>query len=793
MKIQTKIHPTSEKVINEILELAHLCQGEQDVKKVLDLLVAKITTIMRSDVCSLYLIDPQTKELVLRATKGLNPSAVNRIRMRFGEGLVGKTMEWLKPVSIARGRKSRRFKYFPESGEEKFASFLSVPLIYNRQPIGVLAIQNQKPTRYSPQMVQLMMMLAIPVVNVIEKAKLLGTFGRIAGMGIEPEQRPAASENAIITDPHRQGIVYEGIAAAPGIALGTVKILDKKAPSAVPSKIPEPIHAAVEKMRVLEAFRWVEEETLEVQKKAKKKFGMEEVSIFDAYRMVLESEPFKEQILEEIDRGKSALKSVEGVIQKYTDELARADDEYIRERAYDIQDVGRKITDHLLYGSEVPKGPHLLEEAAILMSDFWSISDFVEMDLEKTQGILSPSGGASSHVAILAQSLGIPAVLGLGSFSDLIRDGDQLIMDGSTGTLIVNPAPQVRLAYERESRGDLKAQRQYQKSAKKPAVPIGGKRITIGANMGIVAHVHQAIDQGVEEVGLYRTEFPFLVRRRLPTEEEQYLLYRKILTAMGSRPVTIRTLDIGGDKHLPYLNLPKETNPFLGWRSIRISLEREDLFRIQLRALLRASKSGKLKILFPMISSVEEIRQVKEILKDVKRELTSENHSFAPSIPIGAMIEVPSAVAMASSLIKEVDFFSIGTNDLIQYTLAVDRNNAKVARMFNPLHPAILKSIQATVAAAHHDKKPVSVCGEMAGQPMGVILLAGMGVNSLSMSAPQIAKVKNLICRLNMAEIKKLTAQALKSATATEIQENLFAYMQRKGLAEFLPHAAPVL
>lgn len=780
----------SQDVVSEILDLGELCHGEEDVKKVLDLLVEKIAHIMRTDVCSIYLLDFTAKKLVLRATKGLNPSAVGRVQMSIGEGLAGKTLEWLKPVSLASGRRSKLFKFFPETGEEKFSSFLSVPLIYNRKPIGVLVVQNKKATRFSPRSAHLLMTLSIPAVNVIEKAKLLGTFEHIyAG---RREEAKEGAEKVSITVRRKQGITHRGIGASPGIAIAKVKILERKPRISYTPYKEKVIHADVEKMRVLEAFRWVEEEITATQKKAEQKFGMEELSIFDAYKMVLESDPFKEQILGEVDSGKSALQAVDSVIKRYTEELSLADDEYIRERAYDIQDLGRKISDHLLYGSEIPSQEEKLEEESILLSEFWSISDFVEMDLKNTKGILSPSGGASSHIAILAESLGIPAVLGLSSFADTLREGDLVVMDGSSGIVIVNPDTSTVEAYYRESQEDYKAQTQYKKEAQRGSVRVGGKKIGIAANMGMLSHLQTALDHGAEEIGLYRTEFPFLIRRNLPTEEEQFQLYRKVLESMKNKSVTIRTLDIGGDKYLPYLNLPRETNPFLGWRSIRISLAREDLFRIQLRAMLRASVHGKLRMLFPMISSVEEIRRVKEIVADVKRELNEEGMPIAKKVPIGIMIEVPSAVTIAEFLIKEVNFFAIGTNDLIQYTLAVDRNNARVADLYQPLHPAVLRGIRKTIEVAHEAKKRVGVCGEMAGQPLGVTLLVGMGIDCLSMSAPLTSKIKSFVRHLNYQETKRLTNRALKMDSADKISDLVESSIHKWGLSEYLPHPTPI-
>lgn len=774
----------SENIIAQILDLAHLCHGQEDVKKVLDLLVEKVAGIMNVDVCSLYLLDSSSRELVLKATKGLHFEAIDKVRLKCNEGLVGKTFELLKPVSVAKGSQSKNFKYVPGIGEERFASFLSVPLIHNRQAIGVLVIQNEKPVKFSPQSIHLFMTLAIPVLVVIEKAKLLGTFDRISVHSMKMKRPEEVAK----------GQVIEGVPASPGIGIGRVKIIHryKEAPKTLP--LMEPIHADVEKMRLLEAFRWVEEEITHVQKKASEKFGMEELSIFDAYKMVLESQPFKDQILQAIDEGYSALQSVDFVIKRDTEELARAEDEYIRERVYDIQDIGRKIKDRLLYGDELPHANLSgLQERAILFCDGWSISDFVELDLDKTIGLLSTKGGASSHIAILAQSLGIPTVLGLASLAEVVQDDQKIIMDGTSGKVILDPDPQVYRAYKKEDEQHEREMARFLRDAKKSVFLKGGKKVTIGVNMGIVPPAKKGVGQEVDEVGLYRSEFPFLMSRSLPTEQEQFDYYQRILKCMGKKPVTIRTLDIGGDKYPQYLNLPREENPALGWRSIRFSLDREDLFRIQLRALYRASSFGQLRILFPLISSVDEIYRIKEVVKDVQAELKAEKVKFVSKVPLGMMIEVPSAVELIHEIMPLVSFVSVGTNDLIQYLLAVDRNNSRVAHLYQMLHPAVIRSLSKIAKASQKWKTSVSVCGDMAGNPLSVLLLLGMGVYSLSMSAPRIPLIKSFIKRLNKDDLPKLLRKSLRLSSTTQIDSLLRNYIQDQHLEEYLPHTVDVV
>lgn len=786
MEMRPKIHSidAKESVMAEILNLGLLCQDTKDIHRVLDLLVEKIAHIMSADVCSLYIVEPKTHELVLRASKGLNKAAVDRVRLKPSEGLVGKTLEWQRPVSISMAKRSKSFKYIPETGEEQYSSFLSVPLIYNRLSVGVLVVQNSKAREYSKAQIHLLMSLGIPTVSVIERAKLIGTLDQLAsGAGASPfenRQREISHEN----------MMMQGIGASPGIAIAPVTVIRRKQRfdrRSVESKVH---HPEIEKVRVLEAFRWVEEEIKHIQEKAQKKLGLEELSIFEAYSMVLQSEPFKEQILAEINNGLSALQSVDKVIAKYADELSQAEDEYLRERTYDIEDVGRKITDHLLFGSDLPQQLTHIQDETILASEYWSISDFVEMDIEKVKGILCTTGGATSHIAILVESLNLPAVLGLSNLMETISDGDRVILDGSSGVVMLHPSDAVVETYKKEAaRGEVVQQR-YVELAQKTIRPKGGKRITVGANLGMVAHLERMHAYQADYIGLYRTEFPFLIRRNLPTEEEQVHLYEKIVDSAEGKVVTFRTLDIGGDKYLPYLKLPQEVNPFLGWRSIRISLDRPDLFKIQLRAFYRAAQRGRVRILFPMISSVEEIKRVKSIVKDIKTELRAQDIKIPARIPIGIMIEVPAAAEMASALIREVDFFSIGTNDLTQYTLAVDRNNQKVAKLFSPFHPAVLRTIARVSAVAHRARKPVGVCGEMAAHPFGAALIIGMKIVEMSMSVPQIPRIKSLILSLDQREVSRLTKKVLKMDDTNAILGELERFFVSHDLQEYLPHGA---
>lgn len=764
----------------EILNLTQKTSQKSKPHQILNMLVGKIAEFLKTDVCSLYLLDSQENILVLRATFGLAENAIGQVRLKLNEGLVGKTFSLKKPISMADSGKDPDNKLFKKLGEENFRAFLAVPLIHNRKALGVLVVQNKKPKKFSKATVQNLVTLSLPAVLLIEKNKLVDAFSTISNK--EKQTKVNAKMD--------HGISHAGVAASGGIAIGKAYWLTSKNQNLKPNlikKLPQPI----EKTRLIEAFRWVEEEVLSLTKKAQKTLGIEEVAIFDAYRMVLESQPLKEEMFEEIEKGHSAYQALEMVLERYSSELEIADDPYLSERVYDIRDLKRRLTDFLMYGERASHQAFVIDQKSkqkrlILVANYLSITDFIQLDSKQIKGILCAQGGASSHLAILAQSLAIPCVLGVGSFIDKIKPGDFLVLDGRAGIVMLNPPKKALKHYQNEQ---LSAQLSLQKTisqAHKKAKTKDKVRVVVGANLGLVSHIKQAERWGAEEIGLYRTELPFLLRRSLPSEDEQYLLYAKVLKAFKNKPVTIRTLDLGGDKDLAYLNLPKENNPFLGWRSIRIFLDRQDLFRIQLRALLRASQFGRLRILFPLICSLQEIRKVKEIYQDVCMELKREKVLLKRKVELGMMMEVPAAVLMAKEFAKEVDFFSIGTNDLTQYTLAVDRNNAHVANLFDSLHPAVLRLIDHLVKVCEKQKIDLSVCGEMAANPMGLFTLLGLGIKHFSMNGPMIASMKKLIAAINLKSAVRISRKVIRLDEASQVRKTLREHFINQKLTQFL-------
>lgn len=772
-----KIHTISQDAFNALNDPRLNLKSSDDVPRVLQYLVEKIAYIMKADVCSLYLYDPSNSALTLKAAHGLIPDKIDPMHLKYWEGLCNMTIKLMKPISVSDVKTSHILKLAPSLSEAKLNSFLSIPLVYNLQPIGCLVIQNIKLTPYRKKDIQLLLSLAIPAVAVVERARFLGAIGTFS----------QTKETGEVTVEYLHDHHIKGIGAAAGIGMGRLKKVAHRKAQRRHSSTKQGTVAEIQRLK--EAFAAVTEEISRTKAYAEKKFGPDEVSIFEAYLLFLESQSFRSQIITEIEKGASAVNALQAVVKKYMDRITQAGDEYIRERAYDIQDIARKISDQLLYGQSDDESRYTVTEDTIFFSTTWSVSDFIHIDTQHTKGIISPTGGASSHISLFADSLGFPAVLGVGAAALQFREGDFVIIDGALGTIIVNPSDETIALYRQQIQTLEKLSKAYLKDRKDHVImfrPGQEDVIPVGANIEMAGHAANALKAGADEIGLFRTEFPFLVRKNLPTEDEQCQLYRHVLHVMKKRPVTFRTLDIGGDKYISYLELPKETNPSLGWRSIRFSLERKDLFRIQLRALFKASIYGKMRLLFPMVSTMEQILEIEDILESIKKEIADEGGRVATKIPIGYMIEIPAAVEIADKIARHADFLSIGTNDLVQYTLAVDRTNPKVANLYDPYHPAVLKLLKKTFDAAAYAGKSVTVCGDMAANPLLLPVLAALGASGVSMNPSSIPKIKTLLRRFDYADVKTLTENVMKLDTGHEIKAALTRHFHLRGWEGFL-------
>lgn len=572
--------------------------------------------------------------------------------------------------------------------------------------------------------------------------------------------------------------MISGIMASPGITFAKALLLQEDEITINTAKVSD---TDKEVTRFLDAREKSAAQLEVVKEKARETFGEEKEAIFEGHIMLLEDEELEEDIISYIkDNNCSADFAVQKIVEQNATMLSELDDPYLRERAADFRDIGGRLLKNVL-GIDIVNLSDISEEVVLIANDL-TPSETAQINLDKVLGFITDIGGRTSHTSIMARSLEIPAIVGTNDITKRVQNGDMIILDALNNKIIINPS-ESELAEAKEIKAAFLAEKaELAKLKDLPAETIDGHRVEVCSNIGTVKDTDGAKRNGAEGIGLYRTEFLFMDRDQLPTEEEQFAAYKEVVEAMEGQPCIIRTMDIGGDKDLPYLDLPTEMNPFLGWRAIRICFDRPEIMNPQLRALLRASAFGKIRIMFPMIISVEEIRRLKNILATLKDELTAEGLAFDENIEIGVMIETPAAAAIAHHLIKEVDFFSIGTNDLTQYTLAVDRGNELISDLYNPMSPSVLSIIKTVIDASHAEGKWTGMCGELAGDERATLLLLGMGLDEFSMSAISIPTVKKIIRNTNFSEVKALADKALSMATAAEIEALVTEFNQDQGI-----------
>ncbi|MEF2964588.1 phosphoenolpyruvate--protein phosphotransferase [Paenibacillus sp. M1] len=577
--------------------------------------------------------------------------------------------------------------------------------------------------------------------------------------------------------------MIQGIGAATGVAIGKAFVLPAWEWD-VPDRRMEKVDLAKEFERLYEGIRTSKSEIEFMKNEIKETVGVEESSIFDAHIAILEDPVFMSEIQGIIERQyKAAEVAVKEAIDHFVMMFDLLDDEYMKERALDIKDVGNRLLKHLLGTPEITLPADT--QPYVLVAKELSPSQLVHLNPDNVVGMVTMAGGKTSHSAIMARALGIPLVSGLeGRIEEPLQTGDLLIVDGDEGKVFLDPPQETIDRYAEIAERQRRRKEQLQLLASVEAVTKDGYRVRLAGNISSVKDLEQAVKYGAEGVGLFRTEFLYMDRDTFPTEEEQYGVYRQVAEKAGGHPVVIRTLDIGGDKQLEYFALPEEENPVLGYRGIRISLDSKELFKTQLTAILRASNYGHIRILLPMISSPEEIREAKRVMEEAKQDLADRGLSYGSNVEIGIMIEVPAAAAIADLLAREVDFFSIGTNDLVQYVLAVDRMNEKIAHMYHPYHPAVLRMLRQTVAAAKEAGIPVGVCGEMAGDEKALPIWLHLGVDSLSMSPQSLLRVKHRILNSTLREGQDAGKRCYQLSTSEEIETALTEYLGKDPVLE---------
>ena len=561
--------------------------------------------------------------------------------------------------------------------------------------------------------------------------------------------------------------LINGIAASDGVAIAKAYLLVEPDLSFTNEKVTD-TDAEIQKFRnALEASKI---ELTKIRNNAEKQLGPDKAAIFDAHLLVLDDPELIQPIEDKIANEKvSAPEALDEVTSQFITIFESMDNEYMRERAADIRDVSKRVLAHLL-GVELPN-PSMIDESVIIVGNDLTPSDTAQLNKEFVQGFVTNIGGRTSHSAIMSRSLEIAAVVGTKSVTKEVKQGDMVIVDGITGDVIVDPTEDELIAYQNKRERFFEDKKELQKLRDAETVTIDGEHAELAANIGTPDDLYGVMENGAEGIGLYRTEFLYMGRDQMPTEDEQFEAYKKVLETMKDKRVVVRTLDIGGDKELPYLNLPKEMNPFLGYRAIRLCLDQQDIFRTQLRALLRASAYGKLNIMFPMVATINEFRDAKAILLEEKENLKNDGHDVSDEIELGIMVEIPSTAALADIFAKEVDFFSIGTNDLIQYTMAADRMSERVSYLYQPYNPAILRLVKQVIEASHKEGKWTGMCGEMAGDETAIPLLLGLGLDEFSMSATSILKARRQIIGLSKNEMSELANRAINCATQEEVKD----------------------
>lgn len=772
--------------ITTLEDISTLILQSHDLDETLNNIVTLVARRMRTEVCSIYLLEDDELTLRLRATRGLSRRAVGKVAMKISEGLTGLAVEQSKVVSILEPQAHPRYRYFRETREERFHSFLGIPLFDRRRPIGVLAIQTLAPRQFSGEEISALSTIAFQVSSIVVNARLLDAIRQKEEQANrfvqELEQtrqslRRQSNDDGNDDSPARNDYsALRGIPAYPGIAGGPANLLDERLGftdivdqgEVEPERERRLLEDALEKTRI---------QTLYLEKQVAARLSSDDAAIFHTHLMILEDRGFMQKLLAAIEqRRHSAAYALKTVVSDYVEAFGRMEDAYLRERAADMEDIGRRILANLRGQNQQPlqlKNPGILVARELLPSDMASL------DAEKILGIVTEVGEKNSHAVIMAKSMGIPTIVGVKGVLKRVAPDENLILDGNSGTLYINPPPQVAEEFERLEADRQREVRRFDTYREQPARTADGQDIKLRANIGLIGDVAIALRNGADGVGLYRTEFPYMAHGDFPDREEQYRLYRRIVEDFDGRPVTIRTLDIGGDKALPYFAPPLEDNPFMGWRSVRVCLDHRDMFRTQIEAILMAGVQGPVRLLFPLISSMEDVRACKEVVGEARRHLRAAGLPFAEKMPLGVMIEVPAAVYLAERLAGEVDFFALGTNDLIQYLLAADRNNPLVAKYFDPLHPAVVGVLDQLAQTARNHRIGLCLCGEMATDPIHMALLLGLGVREFSMAAPFIPRTKAFLSRITLAQAEKIARAALTLGVGRQIREHI-----RKELAE---------
>ncbi|WP_282166633.1 phosphoenolpyruvate--protein phosphotransferase [Shewanella japonica] len=743
-------------MLNTLRDITQAVAGASSLESALTQLVSQTKLAMQTQCCSVYILEQQ--HLVLSATDGLAVAAINFVKMPLSEGLVGLAAEKEEAVNLADAKTHPRFKFFPEVEEEEYRAFLAVPIIFQKQVVGVIVVQQPQPRQFSENEEAFLMTLAAQLAVVIRSLK-----------------NKAAISNV------QQQVVFKGVSASKGIAIADAFVLGGAISLVQPDQ--QCSDTEQETLRLKAAMQRCKDAISALSQRFDRENVDDIASIFSALQLLLNEASLGGEYIREVSLGWQAESAVSRVSIRYIDQFMAMEDPYLKERASDIRELGQKVLRQLIEPDKLDLAP---SKPVILVAKEVDATLLAEFPRGKLAGIVTELGGVNAHAAILARALGVPAIVSVDQVIAANIDDEKLVLNATSGQLLVSPSESVLREYYTLISENQEQQRQFSAELSLPAQTTDGHRIQLYLNAGLLSGLSTDMAEGADGIGLYRTEIPFMLHQRFPSEIEQVHVYKQVLSAARDRPVVMRTLDVGGDKPLPYFPI-NEDNPFLGWRGIRLSLDHPELFLMQLRAMLTANvDSSQLQILLPMVSNLDEIDRTLLYLEQAYSELTDELQRRIPKPKIGVMLEVPSLLFQLEDVAKRVDFVSVGSNDLTQYLLAVDRNNPSVSSLFDSFHPGVLRALKWTITDCKRYKLDASICGELAGEPMGALLLVAMGYDKLSMNQGSIARINYLLRRIDKQSLEQILDTALTLSNGEQVRTLLNDFLAENGLSAIL-------
>ena len=740
-------------MLTRLREIVEKVASAPRLNEALDILVTDVCHAMETEVCSVYLADNDRRCFYLMATRGLKKPRGRTITLAFDEGIVGLVGRLAEPINLADAQKHPSYKYIPSVKEERFRAFLGVPIIQRRQLLGVLVVQQRELRQFDESEESFLVTLATQMAAILSQSQLTALFGQYRQTRIR----------ALPASP--------GVAIAEGWMDATLPLMEQVYEASS-------LDTALERERLTAALEEAANEFRRYSKRYAAGAQKETAAIFDLYSHLLSDASLRRELFAEVDKGSVAEWAVKKVIEKFAEQFAALSDGYLKERSGDLRTLGQRLLFHL---DDTTQGANGWPARFVLVADELSAATLAEVPQDRLAGVVVRDGAANSHAAIMVRALGIPTVMGA-DIQPAILHGHTLVVDGYRGELLVDPEPILLQEYQRLISEENELSRLAEGDVERPAELKSGERVKVMLNAGLSPEHEQKLGRRIDGIGLYRTEIPFMLQSGFPSEEEQVAQYQGMLQMFNDKPVTLRTLDVGADKQLPYMPISEE-NPCLGWRGIRITLDQPEIFLIQVRAMLRANAAtGNLSILLPMITNLEEVDEARRLIDRAGREVEEMIGYAIPKPRIGIMLEVPSMIFMLPNLVNRVDFISVGTNDLTQYVLAVDRNNTRVASMYDSLHPGMIRVLSMIVQEAERYGIDLRLCGEMAGDPMCVTILVGLGFRHLSMNGRSVARVKYLLRNIDLDDAETLARRSLDAQMATEVRHQVAAFMERRGL-----------